>query len=108
MFNLKTVVFPQSAVQITPHMSQLTRNANVDIYRNSPDNSVWQNDFLQKGEVSQEMPICTQVKSILLGTRNVFKKKTSRRIIDGEFYYRLIEISYNTERPNNNSSKQSR
>ena len=33
-------------------------------------------------------------------TRNVFKKKTGRRIMDGEFHYRLIEISYNSERPN--------
>ena len=36
----------------------------------------------------------------LTQTRNVFKKKTGRRIIDGEFHYRLEEISYNSDRPN--------
>ncbi len=33
-------------------------------------------------------------------TRNVFKNKTGRRIMDGEFYYRLMNISYSSERPN--------
>ncbi len=44
---------------------------------------------------------CGIRQGVTLETRNVFKKKTGRRIMGGEFHYRLIEISYNSERPNN-------
>ena len=47
------------------------------------------------------MKISDDQMSLLCWTRNVFKKKTGRRIMDGIFYYRLIEISYNSDRPNN-------
>ena len=33
-------------------------------------------------------------------TRNAFKKKTGRKLIDGEFYYQSIEIIYEIEGPN--------
>ena len=45
------------------------------------------------------MIIIAPSKLIVL-TRNVFKKKTGRRIFDGEFNYRLIEIRNNGERLN--------
>ena len=33
-------------------------------------------------------------------TRNVFKKKTGRKLMDGELYYWSIKIIYKIERPN--------